>query len=445
MTSNLPDIEYWRGVIEAADLGVWDYDLEKAEKSYSAKWREIRGLRLDEAVTATDQEWLAMLHPDDVVTAAYYTDLINAGTAKTVAFEYREKNATGGWTWFMCRGRAVHFDQFGRATRFVGIDTDITAMKSIEAERIVAARQLENAVALAEIGIWRYDVISQSISWDRRMCKIYGIPDALAPLPRDIWEHFLHPDEAARVLAETEAGLLQKQQYGLNYRIVRNDGEVRHIRSHVSYLSDGIDGPSFIGVNWDVTQDIRRAEELEAVNRVAEERLAQFLVAQRELEHLTRHDPLTEVMNRRAFDSQVAALSPDGRPSFGLGVMVIDVDNLKVVNDRWGHEAGDVILKWVAQVLKSELGQLGIVARTGGDEFVALLPNAGSENELGQKAEAVAARVCARRHEGGPLPSVSIGVSNSLLIPQTIPALLRSADQALYRAKDAGRSRVVFA
>ena len=125
--------------------------------------------------------------------------------------------------------------------------------------------------------------------------------------------------------------------------------------------------------------------------------------------------------------------------------MVIDVDNLKVVNDRWGHEAGDVILKWVAQVLKSELGQLGIVARTGGDEFVALLPNAGSENELGQKAEAVAARVCARRHEGGPLPSVSIGVSNSLLIPQTIPALLRSADQALYRAKDAGRSRVVFA
>ncbi len=445
MKSKLPDIEYWRAVIEAADLGVWDYDLESGEKTYSDKWHEIRSLDRDQPLAPSDEAWLNTLHPDDVETARRFTDMINAGTAKTVAFEYREKNLLGGWTWFMCRGRAVQFDQFGRAIRFVGIDTDVTAMKALEADRVAAAQQLEMAVGVAEIGIWNFTIATQTVSWDRRLRAIYGVPNDLDPLPRDIWEQFVHHDDSRRVVAETVAGQATKQPYNLEYRIVRKGGEVRHIRSRVAFSPNGINGPCFIGVNWDVTDDVRKTDDLVAATQIAQERLAQLLVAQKELEYLTGHDPLTGIMNRRAFEAHIAELERAGKASTNLGAMVIDVDNLKAINDRWGHDVGDTVLKCVANVLKAELGGIGMVARLGGDEFVAILSKADSPQVLAERADAVRMKLCKPSFEGGPPPSVSIGVASSFAQPQSVHYLIRLADKALYEAKSSGRARVAFA
>lgn len=444
MNATLPDLEYWRAVIDAADLGVWDYDLASGAMTYSQKWREIRGMKPDQPLPATEEMWLNMLHPEDVATARHFSDMINAGTAKTVAYEYRERNGQGGWTWIMCRGRAVQFDQAGRAIRFVGIDTDVTAMKSLEADRIAAAQQLEIAVDVAEIGVWKLNLATDTITWSDRLRKIYGV----APeenLPRDIWERSLHPDDIERVMALTKRGADSKKPYNLDFRILRRDGDVRHVRSRVTLINMGSDGECFIGVNWDVTDDVRKAEELAAANQIAQERLAQLLVVQRELEYLTDHDPLTGLMNRRAFDDHARKLAPEGAATIGLSVMVIDVDNLKEINDTFGHDVGDMTLKAVANVLQSELGGLGIVARLGGDEFVALMSAPNRFEELARAADSVLAKVCFPVFDDGPTPSVSIGVSTALNEAHTVSQLIRRADRALYRAKSAGRSQVVFA
>lgn len=444
MKANLLDFEYWRAVIDAADLGVWDYDLVSGVSTYSQKWRDIRGLSPDQPLPASDEEWLSLLHPDDVATARHFSDMITAGTAKTVAYEYRERNPKGGWTWIMCRGRAVGFDQSGRATRFVGIDTDVTAMKALEADRAAAAQQLEIAVGIAEIGVWKLNLATDTITWDDRLRKIYGLSPG-EPLPRDIWERALHPDDYDKVMARTKLGSEAMKPYNLEYRILRNDGDIRHIRSRVAFAAEGTDGPCFIGVNWDVTDDVRRAEDLVAANQTAQDRLAQLMVVQRELEYLTYHDPLTGLMNRRALDAQADELAPDGQARLGLAVLVIDVDNMKEINDTLGHAAGDSALKHVADGLMSELGPLGIVARQGGDEFVALLSKITSPQELAEAAEAVLARVGAAAVGDGPTPSVSIGASHSLLQARTVSALIREADRALYQAKGSGRARVIFA
>ncbi len=443
--SNVPDVEYWRAVIDVADLGVWDYDLATGEKTYSEKWREIRGLTGDQALHSSDEDWLNTLHPDDVPTARRITRMINAGTAKKISYEYRERNASGGWTWYMCRGRAVQFDQDGRATRFVGIDTDVSTIRLLEADRLAAAQQLEIAVAIAEIGVWKFNIADETLIWDKRMRKIWGVPDLSYPLPRDFWEGSIHPDDSARVLADTKIGQDRKQPYDLDYRIVRQNGEVRYVRTRVTYTAEGPDGPCFIGADRDVTEDVRKADDLLTATKIAQDRLAQLLVSQRELEYLTGHDPLTGIKNRRAFEAHAAELTPDGVASKGLGVMVIDVDNLKEINDSWGHAVGDAVLKGVANVIRSELGSVGIVARLGGDEFVALLSKSRSAEALGKLAEGIVAKVGIPFHDGIPPPSISVGVSNSFDQARTVQDLIRSADRALYQAKNAGRSRVAFA
>ena len=145
-------------------------------------------------------------------------------------------------------------------------------------------------------------------------------------------------------------------------------------------------------------------------------------------------DPLTGLGNRREFERALAAVE-----GARFAVLAIDVDNLKVINDTYGHEAGDATIKSVAAVLRAGLRQGDVIARTGGDEFAALLPYA-DETE----AVAVAERL---RHamRGVPTPnglgSISVGCAWTAAGGDA-KELWNVADEALYRAKRGGRNQV---
>jgi diguanylate cyclase (GGDEF)-like protein/PAS domain S-box-containing protein len=440
----LLDVDYWRAVVEAAGLGVWDYDIVTGEKNYSPRWRQMHGLSPSEPMNATDEAWFDMLHPDDVTTARHFTNLINSGSALDVAFEYRERNAAGGWTWFMCRGRAIYHDPDGKATRFVGIDTDITAMKTAEAAQVIAAAQLQNAVAVAEIGIWTFDLRTQLATWDARLKKIFGIEDMPDLVPRNYWEQFLHPEDYERVLQEIITRSSEKSDFHLSYRIIRRDGELRYLRSRIAFVADGLNGPCFVGVNWDATEEETHTTNLKAANEVAHQRLIALTLAQKELEVLSTHDPLTALPNRRALDNYIAALGPRGGDLNDVAVMLIDVDHLKEINDRHGHESGDAVLLSVAQALDAILTPHGLVARTGGDEFVAVVSKLTSRDDLQALAQAASAAAQAANQKSGPSPTVSIGVAHTDGKLESFANLHRRADKALYDAKRAGRARVVL-
>lgn len=122
---------YWHAVVKSASLGVWDYNLATGEKRYSSIWRDIRHLSATDPLPSNDEEWFSSVHPDDVDLARYNAELINKGWADVVSFEYRERNKNGRWVWIMCRGRALDRDTSGRATRFVGVDSDISAVRKL--------------------------------------------------------------------------------------------------------------------------------------------------------------------------------------------------------------------------------------------------------------------------------------------------------------------------
>ncbi len=168
----------------------------------------------------------------------------------------------------------------------------------------------------------------------------------------------------------------------------------------------------------------------------------------RRLEHSANTDALTGIYNQRYFSAQIdrehRRAAASGLP---LGLVMLDVDSFKSINDRFGHQAGDAVLCELARIVRDTVGEKGLAARYGGEEFVVALPGLGEENCLAV-AEEIRRNVREHRFEVDGLPRqvrVSLGVAVFPQHAQDVAGLIKKADQALYRAKETGKDRVVSA
>jgi len=178
-----------------------------------------------------------------------------------------------------------------------------------------------------------------------------------------------------------------------------------------------------------LTAALRRSEEMEA-----------------ELERLAVTDPLTGLPNRRALDLFLAGeVRRARREDSSLSLLMIDVDHFKTVNDRFGHAAGDIVLRQIGQLIAASVRRAGdFTARFGGEEFVVVLPATTQEGAV-RVAEGIRSRVEAARFLAGdgaePRVTVSIGVATASS-PAALEDLIQRSDIALYQAKNSGRNRV---
>jgi diguanylate cyclase (GGDEF)-like protein len=170
--------------------------------------------------------------------------------------------------------------------------------------------------------------------------------------------------------------------------------------------------------------------------------------AQEELRSLATHDPLTGLLNRRAcLDALLAELSRGCRSENPLCIVMVDIDHFKRINDTYGHLVGDDVLCEVAHRMQNSLRRYDTIGRFGGEEFLLVLPECSLE--IGVK---LAERVCqlvssepVKAKDQCVNVSISLGVAVAHeLASADLEALLGSADEALYRAKKAGRNRVEF-
>jgi len=179
-----------------------------------------------------------------------------------------------------------------------------------------------------------------------------------------------------------------------------------------------------------------------AVVGVAIAGLSQLRRTQSQLQLLATHDPLTTVLNARAFASQVAQeLGRNRRYGRPLALVYLDLDDFKKVNDAHGHATGDAVLRLVADAMRSAVREADVVGRLGGDEFGVLMPETD-----GTVAHAVANRLAGGIRtvfRGTPSVTASIGVVAVSGTEAGSDELLRKADQAMYEAKRAGKDRVV--
>ncbi|MBA3876116.1 MAG: hypothetical protein C0498_04135 [Anaerolinea sp.] len=155
-------------------------------------------------------------------------------------------------------------------------------------------------------------------------------------------------------------------------------------------------------------------------------------------------DPLTSLPNRRYFDEFCGLLARRRRAGDAVAVLMVDIDRFKALNDTYGHPVGDEVLKAVAGAIVTAVREEDVPARVGGEEFAVLLRNPGPDVavEVGERVRH-AVRTLDLSRRGVPAVSVSVGVAIARGADEPIPEIVDRADQALLRAKRAGRDRVV--
>jgi diguanylate cyclase (GGDEF)-like protein/PAS domain S-box-containing protein len=434
----------WRTAVESAGHGIWDLDHATGEAYHSDRWFEMRGLDPAKKELSSFEHWFGRIHPEDQPLIKALVDFNVAQKLNIVRFEYRERHAEGHYIWVLSRGRVVSRDAEGNSRRSVGTDFDVTHLKNSETELRLLSQRFGLAVGAAKMGVWEYDIGTGELVWDATTRELFGAPTS-GPLERDVWISRLHPDDRSRIIEISKKAELTGGRFEFNYRIILPNGDVRHIRSRSVRHLDRVAVPRLIGVAWDVTADVKNAEELTRAKEIAEIRSAELELAHRKMAYDAFHDSLTGLFNRRHLDDRLNEISAFKNQT-RIAILQIDLDRFKHINDTLGHEAGDTILRHVSKVLKSCAPQGATIARTGGDEFVIIVENAPSEaavslladNLLTEMQEPVLYRDFECRFGG------SIGISMAEGMQIDTKQLLINADIALYRSKNQGRNRWCF-
>ena len=175
-----------------------------------------------------------------------------------------------------------------------------------------------------------------------------------------------------------------------------------------------------------------------AFAKLAEEnaRLRREVLASSSLWQVAHQDPLTGLWNRRYMDERLAEEMSRSRRESGyrFSVVVVDIDNLKRINDQIGHAAGDEALRWVAQFLREGLRLHDICARLGGDEFLLILPACG-DKDAHEFIERLHRRWRASAERDASVAAISVGSASYPTHGSTLPELLAVADDAMYTQK----------
>jgi diguanylate cyclase (GGDEF)-like protein/PAS domain S-box-containing protein len=218
--------------------------------------------------------------------------------------------------------------------------------------------------------------------------------------------------------------------------LLRRDDEGRPLAVRTTFFHAG-DRTSY-------ERELQRARDRERWAReAAEGEREQLAVRNRQLERLAYSDPLTGVANRRALDDHLSRAIGHARRHGGvLGVVLVDVDHFKRINDRFGHERGDIVLRSVARRMAEAVRQGDVLGRLGGEEFLVVAREADPEG-LERVAERLRDAIAAAPVESGAASmSVTVSVGWAVWDGESPDAFLCRADRALYAAKEAGRNAV---
>ncbi|MFZ1909060.1 MAG: PAS domain S-box protein, partial [Burkholderiales bacterium] len=317
-------------------------------------------------------------------------------------------------------------DATGAIVGGTGTAHDVSEQKRAAAALHESVAKLRLAVDAADLYYWEWELSTDKLTWGRDPGGLIGRPDERSRVHPDLRD-MVHPEDRERYLAAGRAALASGEPFAVEFRVVTRDGEVRWLAAHGSVLRLPEGGAAkMIGVSQDITERKRQEEEVR---------------------FLAYHDTLTGLPNRRLLDDRMRqAVYLAQRRDVRVAALLIDLDDFKQVNDALGHRAGDAVLREVAQRLSACMRKSDTLARQGGDEFVALLPDLQRESDCQFVAEkALRALEPEFRVEGRVFRiGASIGISIYPSDASDGETLLRNADVAMYRAKQLGRNQYRF-
>ncbi len=249
--------EKYRHLIENSHDIIYTLTAEGVFIFVSPAWTTLLGHPVTQV---TGQSFQKFVHPDDIPGCmAWLQNVIGTGQRQE-GVEYRVQHTNGSWYWHTSSA-APFKDETGKIVGFYGIARDITERKQAEE----ALRQLSDRLSLAAraggVGIWDYDVVNNTLTWDDQMFALYGITREQFGGAYEAWQTGLHPDDKQRGDEEIQMALREEKEFDTEFRVLWPDGSIRNIRAFAIVQRDAGGKPlRMIGTNWDITER-RRAEE----------------------------------------------------------------------------------------------------------------------------------------------------------------------------------------
>ena len=369
-----------------------------------------------------------LTHADDVARVAAVLERMSRGEVGAVQLEKRYKRKDGFCMWGQTTISTLRGG--GGGTRYFNVVcSDVT--ERIESERRLheAQSKLQLATSIARVGFWEHDLKSDQVFFSPEWKRHLGYEDGELPNRYEEWASRVHPDDREMVSAHARHLLEQPapEHHQFEYRLRHKDGGYRWILSRMVAHRDAFgEVVKLAGTHLDVTE-----------HKAVEDKIRQA----------SQHDPLTGLPNRALiYEFGEHLLAAARRDGMRAAVLFIDLDRFKPINDTYGHDVGDKVLKEVARRLCESVRGEDLVGRLGGDEFLAVLSRVSSD------ADPV--RVAANMRNGLARPcsvdglelevSPSIGISLFPQDGQSIEALIKNADTAMFHAKEGGRNNYQF-
>jgi diguanylate cyclase (GGDEF)-like protein/PAS domain S-box-containing protein len=316
-------------------------------------------------------------------------------------------------------------DHSGKVVAVVCASLDITNQTQLLQQLRIKSELMSEMEAHVQLVFFSYSANFEYFHYiTAGSSNVFGIePEEFMRNPNS-WRELVVPEDRAGLQAEMTRIMTDSTDGRVQYRIRKADGSVRWLRST---------GYPVIGDNGDVLRIVGITEDV----TIEQERIA-------ELDRLAYTDSLTGLANRAALLREIESRCAAGKP---FGLMFVDLDRFKVLNDTLGHLAADHLLRHVGGVIRRTLPDDAYVARLGGDEFAVLIGSVVDQPGLEAHAKALLGGLSEDRLEdrAGAFITASIGISIYPEHGSGHDALLSSADVAMYAAKKTGRNGYQFA
>ncbi len=392
-------------ILEGTNVGTWEWNVQTGDVEHNERWAEMFGYTLAELQPITNDTWKNFVHPDDVKgTDNQDRQLVN----QEIEFyddEYRMKHKNGSWVWIYDRGKVVSWTSDGKPLMISGTHTDITKRKRAE----LALKDSEEKYRLLfehnPLGVIHFDDLGIIINCNEKFLKIIEIPQ------KEIIGYDLQ-NFAEKGLFETLTVALKGKQaiYEGSYQSLNGEKETNYRIILDPILTENGSITGGIGIVEDVSEKKRKEEEIL---------------------FLSFHDQLTGLYNRRFYEEELKRL--DKERNLPLTIIMGDVNGLKLINDSFGHVAGDELLIKAAEIIKKGCRSDDIISRVGGDEFVILLPQT---NEF--EAEKIINRfknLCGYEKVGSIDISISFGFETKNKMDYKIEDVYKKAEDDMYNHK----------
>ncbi len=303
----------------------------------------------------------------------------------------------------------------------------------IENEKKVKEQKerLENVIESARLGTWEWDVQTNEVILNERSAEIIGYSlSELVPVRNQTWIDIAHHEDLKKSYALLKQHFTGESEYfEFESRMKHKNGSWVWVLNRGKVIEWNKEGKPhrMFGIYMDVTEKRTMYEKIQ---------------------ELSIRDPLTNLYNRRyIFERLETIVSEYIRERKNFTVSIIDIDLFKNVNDKYGHQAGDLILKEFAEIISSNLRPYDLTGRYGGEEFIIISMNVNKE-QTGSKIEYILNIIRNRKfvyNENEIGFTFSCGISESFELDNvSVDILIETADKRLYKAKNTGRNKIVI-